>query len=450
MSKHTADTIAAIATPPGKGGIGIVRISGPDAVGIGQRLCAKFPTPRTVGFTRFLDCNSEMMDEGIVLYFRAPASFTGEDVVELQGHGGPVVLNRILETSVFHGARIACPGEFSERAFLNGKLDLLQVEAVADLIESTTERAAKLATRTLAGEFSTRIENLLDQLIGLRTFIEAAVDFPEEEIDFQQSEKVAEGLDGVCKAISAVLKSAAQGRLLRDGITIVIAGRPNAGKSSLLNALAGYESAIVTPMPGTTRDLLKERIQVDGLPLHIIDTAGLREITDLAEKEGIKRAKKEIEQADRILWIYDTENPDEDATAAQAYVSDSNTITWINNKIDLKNQRAGIAVKDGAHVISLSAKTGEGVDLLKEHLKECAGYDSIIESEFIARQRHLDALNRVKQHLHAGERVFKLTGAAELIAEELRLAQNALSEITGEFVTDDLLGEIFGRFCIGK
>ncbi len=445
-----ADTIAAIATPPGIGGVGIVRISGPDAAVIGQRLCAKFPASRTVVFTRFLDCNSEMMDEGIVLYFRSPASFTGEDVVELQGHGGPVVLNRILETSVFHGARIAFPGEFSERAFLNGKLDLVQVEAVADLIESTTERAAKLATRTLAGEFSKRIENLLDQLIGLRSFIEAAVDFPEEEVDFLKYEKVTEGLDRVGKALSAVLKSAAQGRLLRDGMTIVIAGRPNVGKSSLLNALAGYESAIVTPLPGTTRDLLKERIQVDGLPLHIIDTAGLRDITDLAEKEGIRRAKKEIEQADRILWICDAKNPDENADTAKRYISDSNNVTWINNKIDLKNQRAGITVRDGAYVISLSAKTGEGIDLLREHLKECSGYDRISESEFIARQRHLDALNRVKQHLQAGERIFKLTGAAELIAEELRLAQNSLSEITGEFVTDDLLAEIFGRFCIGK
>jgi len=447
---HQTDTITAIATPPGTGGVGIVRISGHDAANIAQKICQRFPDPRIATFTRFFNNKAELMDEGIVIFFPSPASFTGEDVVELHGHGGQIVLNNIIKTVINYGARLARPGEFSERSFLNGKLDLVQVEAIADLIESSTEQAAKLATRTLNGEFSKRIEQLRDRLIGLRSFIEASVDFPEDDIGIIQAEDVTERLNGLCAVVARIFKSANQGRLLRDGINVVIAGRPNSGKSSLLNALAGCESAIVTPIPGTTRDLLKERIHLDGLPLHIIDTAGLREISDVIEQEGIRRAKKEIEQADCILWIYENNDIASAELDAIMHIQTIKNIIWINNKIDLKNQKPGIEIKDGKQIISLSAKTGAGVDLLRENLKESVGYNNLLEGEFIARQRHLDALKRVSYHLEEAGKVFNATSAGELLAEELRLAQNALSEITGEFVTDDLLDEVFSRFCIGK
>ncbi len=450
MYIYETDTIAAIATPPGTGGVGIVRISGPDAANIARKICRTSPNPRIATFSRFYNYNAELMDEGIVIYFPSPASFTGEDVVELHGHGGQIVLNTILKNVVHHGARFARPGEFSERAFLNGKLDLVQVEAIADLIECSTEQAAKLATRTLNGEFSKHIEKLLEKLIELRCIIETAVDFPEDDIDIAQTEDVTERVNGLCEVVARVFKSASQGRLLRDGISVVIAGRPNSGKSSLLNALAGYESAIVSPIPGTTRDLLKEHIQLDGLPLHIIDTAGLRENSDLIEQEGIRRAKQEISHADCILWVYEQSDIASVEYDAFSQLPDIRDVTWINNKIDLKNENPGIKKREGKTTISLSAKTGAGVDLLREYLKESVGYKNSSEGEFIARQRHLDALNRVEFHLKEGGKIFTESSAGELLAEELRLAQNALSEITGEFVTDDLLDEVFSRFCIGK
>ncbi len=432
------------------GGVGIVRISGPAAQTIGQAVSLNFPAPRIAGFSRFLSDDDAIIDEGIVLFFPGPGSFTGEDVVEFQAHGGPLVLNQLLSRVKSLGARLAKPGEFSERAFLNGKLDLAQVEAIADLIESSTEQAARSATRTLIGEFSQHIEGLLDQLIELRAYVEAAVDFPDEDVDFLQDESIGRRLDAIKNTLDDLNTSAARGKLLRDGMSIVIAGRPNVGKSSLLNALSGSDSAIVTPIAGTTRDLLRENIQIDGLPLHVIDTAGLREITDLVEQEGIRRAKKEILQADRVLWVFDDVDAEKAALDALPHLPDTDNITFINNKIDINQQEPDLQLENGRTLISLSAKTGEGMNLLREHLKQCVGYSSAGEGEFMARQRHLDALARTGEHLTQGELIFKETAAGELLAEELRLAQNALSEVTGEFVSDDLLGEIFGRFCIGK
>lgn len=444
------DTIAAIATPPGVGGVGIVRLSGPGVRALAGSLIGRLPSPRLARFCSFLGVRDQPLDEGIALFFPGPNSFTGEDVLELQGHGGPIVLDQVLHRVLSLGARLARPGEFSERAFLNGKLDLAQAEAVADLIESATDDAARLASRTLQGEFSRRIQALLERIIELRAYVEAAVDFPEEEVDFLSDARVGDGLDTVLKNLDRVFRSARQGQLLRDGMNLVIAGRPNAGKSSLLNALAGREAAIVTHIPGTTRDLLKERIQIDGMPLHIIDTAGLRDGADFVEQEGIRRAREEIEQADRILWVFDdNEDPDHDALD-RASLPAGVPITLVRNKVDLSGTPTGLSKKDGRVEVAIAAKGQQGMDALKEHLKQAVGYQGAGEGEFMARRRHLDALTRARAHLGEGQRVLQSHAAGEILAEELRLAQNALSEITGEFLPDDLLGEIFGRFCIGK
>jgi tRNA modification GTPase len=446
-----ADTIAAIATPPGVGGVGIVRVSGPKVRELSRRILGQLPQPRHARLGKFRDKQGQVIDEGICLFFPSPHSFTGEDVVEFQCHGGAIVLDQLLQSIVSTAdIRIAHPGEFSQRAFLNGKLDLAQAEAIADLIESSTDEAARLATRTLQGEFSHKIDALLEQLIALRVFIEAAVDFPDEEVDFLADEHISNELAELLLAVNKVQQAARQGQLLRDGMTVVIAGPPNAGKSSLLNVLAGKDAAIVTQIAGTTRDLLRERIQIDGMPLHIVDTAGLRQSDDPIEQEGIRRARQEISQADRILWVYEaTKNSDVDI-AEYALLPRHIPITLIKNKIDLMDITPFVRQRRDLIEIGLSAKSGDGIELLTTHLKQCVGYQGIGGGEFLARRRHLEALERAKIQITRAARLLQSDPAAELIAEELRLAQRDLSEITGEFLPDDLLGEIFGKFCIGK
>ncbi len=447
-----SDTIAAVATPPGRGGVGIVRISGPAVPEIARTLLGRLPEPRHAEFHRFRDAGGQVIDEGLALYFPAPRSFTGEDVLELHGHGGPVVMDLLLQRVLALGARAARPGEFSERAFLNGKLDLAQAEAIADLIDSGTAQAARAALRSLEGEFSHRIQALVEALIELRVYVEAAIDFPEEEVDFLAEPEVGQRLTALEQAFDAVQGAARQGRLLREGMTLVIAGRPNAGKSSLLNALAGRESAIVTEIPGTTRDLLREHVQIDGMPLHLIDTAGLRETADVVEREGVKRAWAEIERADRILLVIDDrEGLAEEDRGILARLPEGVPVTLVYNKIDLTGRSPGPAEgEDDRPALGLSARTGAGLDALREHLKAVMGYAGAEEDGFIARRRHLDALARARAHLDAGREALRSQRAGELLAEELRLAQQALGEITGEFTPDDLLGRIFSTFCIGK
>ncbi len=447
---YEQDTIAAIATPPGLGGVGIVRISGPAVAAIAQQILGRLPQPRYAAFARFRDAADVVIDEGIALYFPAPNSFTGEDVLELQGHGGPVVMDLLLQRVVQLGARIARAGEFSQRAFLNEKLDLTQAEAIADLIESGTAAAARLAVRSLEGEFSRRVHELVEGLTRLRMYVEASIDFPEEEIDFLTDGKVSAHLQAIQEDLRKVRDSARTGRLLRDGMTLVIAGLPNAGKSSLMNALSGWEAAIVTEVPGTTRDLLRERIQIDGMPLHLIDTAGLRDSGDRVEQEGVRRAREEIARADRILWVFDGRADPQHAAFDPASLPKDVPVTFVRNKIDLTDTTPGLKATDAGPELALSAATGAGMDLLRRHLMESMGYQGEQEGEFIARRRHLAALERATEHLRSGEAALCNGASGELLAEDLRQAQNALSEITGEFSSDDLLGEIFSSFCIGK
>ena len=450
MPRPESDTIAAIATPPGRGGVGIVRLSGPRALEIAEAIAGRRPAPRQAAFRVFRDAAGEPIDEGLLLCFPAPHSFTGEDVAELQGHGGPVVMDRLMARCLELGARPARPGEFSERAFLNDKLDLTQAEAIADLVDAETEAAARLAIRSLAGAFSQRVHRLVEGLIALRTYVEAAIDFPEEEIDFLADERVACDLDALIADLEAVRASARIGRVLRDGMRLVIAGLPNAGKSSLLNALAGEERAIVTEVPGTTRDLLREQIQIDGMPLHLVDTAGLRETGDVVERIGVERARAELAQADRILWVYDGAADPEHAAFDPAQLPQGVPVTLVHNKADLSGAEPGLFERDGLPEVRLSARSGAGLDALRAHLRECMGLAQGVEGEFSARRRHLDALARAADHLEAGRRALLEGRAGELLAEDLRLAQRALGEITGEFSADDLLGEIFSSFCIGK
>jgi tRNA modification GTPase len=398
----------------------------------------------------FIDRKQQIIDKGIALFFPGPHSFTGEDVLELQGHGGPVVMDLLLQAVLHAGARLAHAGEFSERAFLNDKLDLLQAEAIADLIDAQSQAAARLASRTLQGVFSQRIEQLVELLIELRLYVEAAIDFPEDEIDFLGDGHVSKRLLAIIDSVNETLQSAHTGQLLRDGLTLVIAGRPNAGKSSLLNALAGAETAIVTEIPGTTRDLLKERISIDGIPLHIIDTAGLRDSTDPVEEEGIRRAKQQMANADRVLWVFDDQTDPDHLALDYSSLPQGVPVTLIRNKIDISDKQPGIRETGPVVEIALSAKQGSGIQLLRDHLKHCTGYMDQNEGEFIARRRHLDALERGLHHLHHGEESLRQHQAGELLAEDLRYAQQALSEITGEFTPDDLLGRIFSSFCIGK
>ncbi|TCK16900.1 tRNA modification GTPase [Thiogranum longum] len=450
MHHAPADTIAAIATAPGRGGVGIIRLSGPEAPKIAEQIAGRLPPPRVAELRIFRDSDGDQIDEGLILNFPAPGSFTGEHVVELHAHGGPVVLDMLVARTLSLGARTARPGEFSERAFLNDKLDLAQAEAIADLIDSDTEQAARAATRSLQGEFSRHVHVLVDELTSLRVYVEAAIDFPDEEIDFLSDGQVQAQLKAVTEQLAAVQKQARQGQLLRDGMTLVIAGRPNAGKSSLLNALAGRQAAIVTDVAGTTRDVLREHIQIDGMPLHIIDTAGLRDSSDPVEQEGIRRAWHQIEQADRVLLVIDSQ---------QGFCAEDRLIlerlppelphTRIFSKTDLVGHTRTTDGGEEAPVISISTLSGEGMEVLRDHLKQLMGYQGTPVGGFSARRRHLDALQRAAQHLEKAA-VWLENAAGELLAEELRLAQQQLSSITGEFSSDDLLGEIFSGFCIGK
>jgi tRNA modification GTPase len=453
---YSTDTIAAQATATGRAGVGIIRVSGPAVSAVATAILGKVPKPRTAEYLPFLDEQKQTLDQGIALYFPGPNSFTGEDVLELQGHGGPVLLDMLLRRVLqMKDVRIARPGEFSERAFLNDKLDLTQAEAIADLIDASSEQAARSAMHSLQGEFSRKIHDLVEKVIYLRIYVEAAIDFPDEEIDFLSDGKVAGDLANIISDLAGIQKQATQGSILREGMRVVIAGRPNAGKSSLLNALAGREAAIVTEIAGTTRDVLREHIHIDGMPLHIIDTAGLREATDKVEQIGIERAWQEIEQADRVLFMVDgtTTNATSPADIWPDFMSrlpKDLGLTVIRNKADLTGETTG-ASQDGDYpVFHISAKTNSGIEELRNHLKACMGFDANTEGSFIARRRHLDALERAAEHLAIGDAQLHNHLAGELLAEELRLTQQHLNEITGEFSSDDLLGRIFSSFCIGK
>jgi tRNA modification GTPase len=470
LSAAITETIVAIASAPGRGGVGVVRISGDGVPAIAAAVCGRLPSARLATLCSFVDGDGAAIDSGLVLYFPAPHSYTGEHVLELHGHGGRVVLEALVTRVLQLGARRAQPGEFTQRAYLNDKLDLAQAEAVADLIDAGSVAAARSALRSLQGAFSSAVHALIDALIELRIRVEAAIDFPEEEIDFLADHALHERLAQLRARFSAVLASARQGRLLRDGMTVVIAGRPNAGKSSVLNALAGHEAAIVTPLAGTTRDVLREHIAIDGMPLHVSDTAGLRaapdESTDVVELEGIRRARAAFTQADRMLFVIDAA-ADPQALAwreERDRLPSGVPVTLLVNKADLQPMSAKMvaaltAASSGAaadkpvgadHVLAVSARTGEGLPALREHLKACMGHDSAESGLVSARARHVDALQRAERHAERAFAQLTRSCAGELVAEELRLAQGALGEITGEFHSDDLLGRIFSNFCIGK
>ena len=450
MYQH--DIIAAQATPPGKGGVGIIRISGDNLQAIAKDILGKVPSPRVAEYLPFFDAEHKAIDIGLAIYFPAPHSFTGEDVLELHGHGGQVLLDLLLKRVLQCGVRLANPGEFSFRAFQNDKIDLAQAEAISDLINSTTEAAAKSAMRSLSGEFSEKIHELLEDLIHVRVYVESAIDFPEEEIDFLADETLHKRLDELLLKIQQVFHQAKQGAVLNEGMSVVILGQPNAGKSSLLNCLAGHEAAIVTDIEGTTRDVLKQSISIDGMPLHIIDTAGLREDADVVEKEGIKRAWNEVEKADHVLLLIDdakgfTEKDKQILQSIPGHLS----VTIVYNKIDVKNiNLPKILHADGRTEIFASIKKRQGMDLLTNHLKQVMGYEGESDGLFIARRRHLSALERAKLAVETGYQQMKQQCAGELLSEDLRVAQAALNEITGEFDNEDLLGEIFSSFCIGK
>ncbi|RLA57021.1 MAG: tRNA uridine-5-carboxymethylaminomethyl(34) synthesis GTPase MnmE [Gammaproteobacteria bacterium] len=451
------DTIAAIATAPGRGGVGIIRISGVMAQDIGETITRQDLSPRHAHFSSFHNAAGNLLDSGITLFFPGPHSFTGEDVVELQAHGGPVILDLLLKEACRLGARQARPGEFSQRAYLNNKIDLAQAEAIADLINSTTEKAALNASRSLQGEFSRKIDELVARVTRLRVYVEAAIDFPEEEIDFIADGEVKEQLQGIIDQLQAVLKEARQGSLMQEGMKLVIAGKPNAGKSSLLNALSGQDTAIVTAIEGTTRDVLREHIQIDGMPLHIVDTAGLHDSTDEIEQEGIRRAWREIASADHILLVVDdstTAGRDMHANTIwpekDQHLTRDIPVSIVQNKCDLSGCEPVIDSSQDCTIIHLSAKTGAGMKLLTQHLKSCMGYEDSGEGSFSARRRHLQSLEGAGDYLQAGQRQLLQAGAGELLAEDLRLCQSSLGEITGAISSDELLGEIFSSFCIGK
>jgi len=448
------DTIVAAATPSGVGGIGIVRISGPDVPQIAGKMLGGLPPPRVASLREFHDAAGEPIDTGLALFFPAPGSFTGESVLELHGHGGPVVMALLVDAATSLGSRQAEPGEFSKRAFLNDKLDLTQAEAIADLIGSGTAQAARAALRSMSGAFSAAVDALQEQLIRLRLHVEAALDFPEEEIDFLSDEQLAARIDDCDAAFEALGEGARAGRLLRDGYQVVIVGRPNAGKSSLLNLLSGQEAAIVTEVAGTTRDILREQINVDGLLVELIDTAGLRENPDQIEAEGIRRAREAIKSADAVLWIQDA-SAKEDARKNESLAElgeelPANVpIITVRNKTDLTAENPGLQHKPSL-TLNISAKTGAGTDALREQMLKLAGHKDLGEGAFTARRRHIDALGRAEAHFQAGRNALEKAKAGELLAEELRLAQEALGQITGSFTSDDLLGKIFSEFCIGK
>ena len=435
------DTVAAIATPAGRGGIGVVRLSGPGVAKIAAAVIGQLPEPRSATFCAFRDARGELVDEGVALYFPAPRSYTGEPVLELHGHGGPVVMQALLGACLDAGARLAEPGEFTRRAFLEGKLDLAQAEAVADLIDAASREAARSALRSLTGEFSEAVGALAAQLVELRALTEAMLDFPEEDVDSLHRDDAAARLAGVQRALDDLLAKSRQGSLLRSGVHVVLAGRPNVGKSSLLNRLAGEERAIVTPIAGTTRDALREPIQIGGVPLMVVDTAGLRASVDVVERMGIERAQRELERADLVLAVFEAGKP---ADALEGLPQGVARID-VYNKVDLAPgfRPSG----SGNRAVAISARTGEGIDLLRAAILEAVGWVSAGESVFLARERHLRAFESARVHLEAARRELQ---RSELFAEELRLAHQALGSITGEFTADDLLGEIFSRFCLGK
>jgi tRNA modification GTPase len=439
-----SDTIVAAATPPGIGGIGIVRLSGRLVERIARAMLGSLPEPRVATYRSFRDVDGLALDAGVALYYPAPASYTGESVLELQGHGGQVVVSLLVDAALAFGARRARPGEFSERAFLNGKLDLAQAEAVIDLIGSGTAQAARAALRSLSGAFSDAINELASELQMLRAYVEAAIDFPEEEIDFLSDGALRDRLDDCAGRFDRLIFETRQGRVLRDGYQVVIVGRPNAGKSSLLNLLSGQDTAIVTEIAGTTRDVLREQIDIDGLAVELVDTAGLRDDPDRVEAEGIRRARKALGEADAVLWIQDAAEKDQGEIGEE--LPPGIPVIVVRNKIDLVNEAPG----GSDAVVRLSARTGAGVDGLRRRLRDLAGYKNLGEGAFTARQRHLDALRRAHEHFVAGRRALEESRAGELLAEDLKLCQDALGEITGAVTSEDLLGRIFSEFCIGK
>ncbi len=447
------DTIVAVASPAGRGAVAMVRVSGAEVPRIAREILGYMPLPRHARLASFFDAEGNCLDQGLALYFPAPASFTGEHVLELQGHGGPLVTDLVLRRVLELGCRMARPGEFSERAFCNGKIDIAQAEAVADLIDAGTAAAAKAAVRSMRGEFSARIAELQAQLTELRAYVEAAIDFPDEEVEFLSGAAIGARLDQVFSGFDSIIAAARQGSLLREGLNVVIAGKPNAGKSSLLNRLVGDDVAIVTAAPGTTRDLLRQHLELDGLPLNLIDTAGLRIASDEAEEEGVRRARAEMRRADRVLYVEDATRIDERSAARLAAAIEELPpdvpLTLVFNKIDLTGAAAH-ATHGAVTEIFLSAKTGAGLDLLRAHLKESAGYRDSESGALAARRRHLDALRRAQALVQSAAEVLSRPQAFELFAEDLRLAQCALGEITGEFTGEDLLAAIFGSFCIGK
>jgi len=438
------DTIVAAATPPGTGGVGIVRVSGNQVERIARAMLGSLPEPRTATYRNFRNAAGERVDVGLALYFPAPASFTGEPVLELHGHGGPVIVSLLVDAVVDLGARPADPGEFSKRAFLNDKMDLVQAEAIADLIDSGTAQAARAALRSLSGAFSLAVNGLADKLTQLRTHVEAAIDFPEEEIDFLSDEALLRRIEDCAAAFEALRADARQGRVLRDGFQVVIVGKPNAGKSSLLNLLSGQDAAIVTEVAGTTRDVIREQIDVDGLAVELVDTAGLRNDPDRIEAEGIRRAREALGNADAVLWIQDVTDHEQDEPREN--IPEGVPVTIVHNKIDLSGDEPGVVEGE----VYLSAETGRGVGALRQRIRELAGYENRGEGAFTARRRHIRALRRAAEHFATGRRALDETRAGELLAEELRLSQQALGEITGAVTADDLLGKIFSEFCIGK
>jgi tRNA modification GTPase len=454
--QQPTDTISAIATPPGTGGIGIVRLSGPLVQDIARQLVGRVPPPRHAMLAQFCDGDGAIIDTGITLFFPSPNSFTGEDVLELQGHGGLFVLQRVVQRTLELGARPARAGEFAERAFLNDKMDLMQAEAIADLIESGTDAAARAAQRSLQGVFSERVQSLQQELTALRVFVEAAIDFPDEEIDFLAESDVVARVAKTHSHLSALLHEARQGRILRDGIVLAIVGPPNAGKSSLLNALSGQDSAIVTEVPGTTRDVLREWIDLDGIPVHVADTAGIRETSDVVEAEGVRRARQALESADLVLLVEDAADGRPALPGAAIEPPEHVGYLSIANKVDLipAPELERQMLEAGQDRLWISAKTGQGMGELRRRIREAVGaaggQDGRWTGSFSARQRHIDALLRALDHLEQGQRVMRDCQAGELLAEELRLAQQALGELTGEVLPNDLLGEIFSSFCIGK
>ena len=444
---NKVETICAIASAIGQSGIGIVRVSGPLAKSISKKILQADLKPRYAYYGAFYDQNN-VIDKGVAIFFPGPNSYTGEDVVEFQGHGGTSVLRKILEITMSSGVRLAEPGEFSKRAFLNGKMDLIQAEAIQDLIQSNSEESALSAVRSLTGEFSIKINQVLSELISLRVFIEATIDFSDEEIDFIESHEVSNKLHTLKESLLDIQQTATQGAILRDGIHVAIAGKPNAGKSSLLNKLTKESSAIVTDIAGTTRDVLKETIHIDGMPIHIIDTAGLHDSDDVVEQEGIRRAHNEINNADIILLVFDSRDSKANLSILPDSVKNKPKIL-VRNKIDLAGNKSSVKKVGNITEISISAKNGDGIDTLRESLSEFAGLNSGIEGVFVARKRHLDAIEETLEFINSALSQLN-SGSSELVAEDLRQAGMKLGQITGEFSSDDLLGEIFSSFCIGK